>query len=69
MRNPLGFSVAIAGVVLVIFGVTASGSLSSHVSNTVREAPSDASILLIIGGLVVTGIGCYIVWAGLSRPR
>jgi hypothetical protein len=39
------------------------------VSNTVREAPSDASILLIIGGLVVTGIGCYIVWAGLSRPR
>jgi drug/metabolite transporter (DMT)-like permease len=69
MRNPLGIIIVVAGIVLLGFGINASDSFSSHVSNAVHGTPSDKSMWLIIGGIVTVGLGAAMTWAGSSRPQ
>lgn len=42
----------IAGVILLIFGLSVSDSFSSHLSEILTGAPSEKSLLLIILGAV-----------------
>ena len=48
----IGIALLVVGVILAVFGVRASESLSSNVSTAVTGAPTNRSI-----GLLVTGIG------------
>lgn len=60
MRIITSLAALIAGVVLVIFGFSASDSISSHISQAVTGAPSDKSLLLIVLGvlfLLYGGVG------------
>lgn len=52
MRLVLPLSILIVGVVLLIFGLNASQSLSSGLSETFSGAPSNKSLLLILLGVV-----------------
>lgn len=69
MRNPLGIVIIIAGIVLLGFGISATDSFASHVTNAVRGTPTDKSMWLIIGGIACIGVGAYVSWAGSSRPH
>jgi hypothetical protein len=51
------------GILLVIFGVSASNSVSSDISRVFTDAPTDKAIWMLVGGVVVTIIGL----AGLVR--
>ena len=60
MKIVLPLIALISGVVLVIFGLNASDSLSSAISEMVTGAPSEKSLLLIVLGallLLYGGVG------------
>jgi hypothetical protein len=63
MNKGLALGLLIVGVILLIWGVDASGSFSSSVSKTFNGAPTDKAIWLIGSGVVVTLGGV----AGLVR--
>jgi hypothetical protein len=52
-----GIAMLIIGVVLLIFGVNATHSVSSGFSKLFQGAPSDKSVWLIIAGGVIGALG------------
>lgn len=66
MNRALDIGLTVAGVCLLIWGVSASESFSSEVSEAVQGAPSDKAIWLLIVGGIFTLVGVF----GLRRkPR
>jgi hypothetical protein len=66
MNRALAIGLTVAGVSLLIWGVSASESFSSEVSEAVQGAPSDKAIWLLIAGGIFTLVGLF----GLRRkPR
>ena len=57
MNRTLSIALLIAGCVLIAFGVSASQSFSSSVSRFFTGNPTDKSMWLLIGGVVVAIIG------------
>jgi len=51
------------GVLLVIFGISASKSLGSDISRFFTGSPTDKAIWMLIGGVVLSIVG----FAGLLR--
>lgn len=63
MNKFTSLAIFIVGIVLLIFGLNASDSVGSNISEAVTGAPSDKSIWLIglgILGLVVGGAGFFL---------
>lgn len=48
----IGTLMLIAGIVLLIFGISAMDSFSSQVSNFFTGSPTDRAVWLTIGGVV-----------------
>lgn len=65
MNRTLSIVLLIAGCVLIAFGVSASQSFSSGVSRFFTGNPTDKSMWLLIGGIVVAIVGL----AGTLRGR
>jgi Protein of unknown function (DUF3185) len=63
MDKTISLAFVAGGILLVIFGVSASNSLSSDISRIFTDAPTDKAIWMLVGGVVVTIIGL----AGLLR--
>ena len=57
MNKTISLAILVGGIVLVIFGVNASNSLSSDISRFFTDAPTDKAIWLLVGGAVVTIVG------------
>ncbi len=57
MNKLISLAILVIGIVLVIYGVSASESLSSDVSRFFTGSPTDKTIWLLIGGIVAIGIG------------
>ena len=57
MDKTISFAILAGGILLVIFGVSASNSLSSDISRFFTDAPTDKAIWMLVGGVVVTIIG------------
>jgi hypothetical protein len=55
--------VLVAGIALVVYGITASNSIGSDFSRLFTGSPTDKSIWLLIGGAIATAIGA----GGLMR--
>ena len=53
----IGTLVLIAGIVLLIFGISAMDSFSSQVSNFFTGSPTDRAVWLTIGGVVGICVG------------
>jgi len=66
MRNPAGLVVLILGVVLLVFGFIATGSLGSSFSKFFTGSPSNKAIWLIISGAVVASTGAFMIARGKS---
>jgi len=60
MQNVIGMAFLVVGVVLIIFGMQASASLGSRLSELFTGAPSDRTIWLLIAGVAaaILGLGC-----------
>lgn len=63
MDKTISLAILAGGILLVIFGVNASNSVSSDISRVFTDAPTDKAIWMLVGGVVVTILGL----AGLLR--
>ena len=63
MNKPVSLALLIGGIVLMIYGVSASDSLGSSFSRMFTGAPTDKTIWLLIGGVVAAVLGL----AGVMR--
>jgi hypothetical protein len=63
MNKPISLALLIGGIVLIIYGVSASESIGSDVSRFFTGNPTDQTMWLLIGGVVATAVG----GAGLAR--
>jgi hypothetical protein len=57
MDKTIALAMLAGGILLVIFGVNASNSVSSDISRIFNDAPTDKAIWMLVGGIVVTVIG------------
>jgi hypothetical protein len=63
MNKLLSLALLISGIVLIIYGISASESIGSDFSRLFTGSPTDRTIWLLLGGIVVTAIGA----GGLMR--
>lgn len=59
MNKSLSLVVLIVGIILLIYGVNAGGSLASNVKESVTGTPTDKSLWLLIGGIVGMLVGGF----------
>jgi Protein of unknown function (DUF3185) len=64
MQNVVGLVLLVVGVVLIIFGMQASASLGSRLSELFSGTPSDRTIWLLLVGVVVAILGLGLVLTG-----
>ena len=57
MNKALSLAILAGGIVLVIYGVAASKSFSSDISRFFTGTPTDKTIWMLLGGIVVAIIG------------
>jgi len=67
MQSVGGIALLVVGVVLIIFGMNASASLGSRVSELFTGAPSDRTIWLLIAGVAAAVIGLGMLLIGRRR--
>jgi hypothetical protein len=63
MNKVISLALLVGGVVLVIFGISASQSLGSDISRFFTGSPTDKAIWMLIIGVVLSIVGL----AGVSR--
>lgn len=63
MNTLVSLALLIAGIVLIIYGVNASESIGSDFSRLFTGSPTDKTIWLLVGGLVLAALGA----GGLMR--
>lgn len=63
MNKPISLALLIGGIILIIYGVSASDSIGSDVSRFFTGNPTDKAMWLLIGGVIATAIGAI----GLGR--
>jgi len=63
MRRMIGIALLVVGVVLIVFGMNASASLGSRLSEFFTGAPSDRTVWLLVVGVVaaIVGLGLLLV--------
>lgn len=65
MNRAISLAFLAGGVLLLIFGVSASESLGSDISRFFTGSPTDKAVWMLIGGVVLSIIGLV----GLLRRR
>ena len=56
MNKLISLAILVVGIVLVIYGISASESLSSDISRFFTGSPTDKTIWLLIGGIMAISI-------------
>jgi len=64
MYKPFSLALLVGGVVLVIFGISASHSLGSDISRFFTGSPTDKAIWMLVGGVVLFIVGLVGVLRG-----
>ena len=67
MNKLISLAILAGGIVLVVFGVTATKSFSSDVSQFFTGSPTDKAIWMLLGGIVAIFIGLAGVLLG--KPK
>ena len=57
MNKILSIALLAGGIALIIYGINASNSLGSDFSRFFTGSPTDKTIWLLIGGIVVAAVG------------
>src|SRR4029434_8698414 len=69
MQSVIGIALLVVGVVLIIFGMQASASLGSRLSELFTGAPSDRTIWLLVLGVVAAIVGLGLLLVGRRSTR
>jgi LPXTG-motif cell wall-anchored protein len=67
MQNVVGIAFLVVGVVLIIFGMNASASLGSRLSELFTGALSDRTIWLLVAGVAAAILGLGMLLVGRRR--
>ena len=67
MNKIISLAILAGGIVLVIYGVAASESLSSDISRFFTGSPTDRTIWLMVGGIVAIIIGLVGLLRGQTK--
>ena len=57
MNRILSLALLVGGIVLIVYGINASESISSDFSRFFNGSPTDRTIWLLIGGIVASVVG------------
>jgi len=57
MNKAICLGLIVVGIVLIIFGISASDSVSSDFSRLFTGNPTDETIWLLVGGIAASAIG------------
>jgi hypothetical protein len=57
MNRAVSFALLAGGILLIVFGVMASTSLSSDISRFFTGSPTDKAIWMLVGGVVASVVG------------
>ncbi len=68
MNKSVSLVILAGGVLLVVYGVIATQSLSSDFSNLFTGSPTDKSMWMLLGGAVISVIGLAGLGSASSRP-
>jgi LPXTG-motif cell wall-anchored protein len=67
MQSVVGIALLVVGVVLMIFGMQASASVGSRLSELLTGAPSDRTIWLLVAGVAAAMLGLGLLLVGRRR--
>jgi hypothetical protein len=59
MNKPISLILLIVGIVLIIYGASASDSISSDFSRLFTGNPTDKTIWLLVGGIAAALVGAF----------
>lgn len=68
MNKPVSFALLVGGVILLIYGVSASDSVGSGVSRFFTGSPTDKTMWLIVGGAIASVLGGLGLLRGSKAP-
>ena len=71
MNKAISLALLIGGIILIIYGISASDSIGSSFSRFFTGNPTDKTMWLLIGGLVAAVIGLgglFGPWRGSKSP-
>lgn len=57
MNKPISLALLVGGIVLIIYGISASDSIGSGFSRMFTGAPTDKAVWLLVGGIVAAVVG------------
>jgi uncharacterized membrane protein YidH (DUF202 family) len=69
MNKAIGIALVVVGIVLIVYGVDASNSVSSNVSQTFTGTPTDKTLWLLIGGIAAAIVGAALTLMGFGGSR
>jgi hypothetical protein len=68
MNKLLSLALLVIGIVLIIYGISASNSVGSSFSRLFTGSPTDKTVWLLIGGIAAAAIGAGCLIAGSKSP-
>jgi hypothetical protein len=69
MNKGISLALLVAGIVLIVYGISASNSVGSSFSRMFNGSPTDKTIWLLVGGAVAAIVGLVgVLRGGSSRP-
>jgi len=68
MNKAISLALLVGGIVLIIYGISASDSLSSSFSRFFTGSPTDKTMWLLIGGIVAAAVGLFGLFRGSKSP-
>ena len=68
MNKLISLALLVGGIILIIYGVSASNSNASGFSRFFTGNPTDKTMWLLIGGAVATAIGAVGLLRGSKAP-
>jgi hypothetical protein len=57
MNRPISLILLVVGIISMVYGINASHSVGSDVSRVFTGAPTDKSMWLLIGGVILSVVG------------
>ncbi len=66
MNKGISLALLIAGIILIVYGISASNSVGSSFSRMFSGSPTDKTIWLLVGGAVAAVVGLVGVLRGGS---
>ena len=65
MNKAISLALLVGGIVLIVYGISASDSISSSFTRFFTGSPTDKTMWLLIGGIVAAVVGLGgLVWRG-----